>query len=141
MQCQVVLGTVSTLSTPRVYVHKYVHIQYVSLAAFALLQQLNNFVLKYMKVIDSGLNFVKNIARKKLTNYLFFPFLVGTSIGLFVGRVVGNALIFCCMVLRGEKVSGITTECVYQRVKLYNKAETKRKSENIDKERHSQNRG
>lgn len=39
----------------------------VSLAAFALLQQLNYFVLKYMKVIGSSHNFVKNIAGKRLT--------------------------------------------------------------------------
>lgn len=46
------------------------------------------------------------------------------------------------MKLRGEKISGIITECAYQRVNcIRNKAETKRKRKDIDKERHSQNKG
>lgn len=58
---------------------------------------------------------------KKLPDRVILILLVGTSIGSFVCRVVGNAFIFCCMVLRGEKVSGIVAEYVYSRVKLYSK--------------------
>lgn len=54
---------------------------------------------------------MKNRAGRLLRNKM--PYLVETSIGSFVCRVVGNACRFCVLVLIGEKVTGVVAEYVY----------------------------